>query len=500
VTNESEFLFAVAPKPEDLAALPLNDLGNAQRLIRTVGGMFNGDGTVDARDCHLLYLRERGWIGFNGRFWDLRGGEQLARRFAHQVATAMIGYYKLIEEACGNKKQALDFARNAGGAGSTSAMLTQAQAYLTVDLEDFDREPYALNCRNGVVRLTRDRDGEPRRVFTPGHNAADRFTRMVEADYDPTAARPLFDGFLERVQPNPEIRAFLQRIAGYCATADTTEQAFFIHQGKGGDGKSTWVNTIRNLFGSYAVTGAIETFLATGVKRGSEASPDMARLSGDTRLVATAEPEGGAKLATGAIKAFTGNGRITARELRQGIFEFEPQCKVHIECNRRPSISDADDGIWRRLKIIPWSVQIPKHERILGFERRFIPERAGILNWVIDGAAHWMVEGLNDPDPVLAAAADYRKGSNPFGEWLSEFVEMDPNGRERASVFYTHYKEWCEKQGHERPMTNTTFGRALGDQQIIRDGKDGNGNVMRKGARLIPDGKYPTPPAEEGVF
>ena len=394
------------------------------------------------------------------------------------------------------------FVTTSGDAGKASAMLVQASSYLGASLEDFDRDPLALNVRNGVLRFHRRGPGRssPHVEFEPRHDPADRMTRICNADYDPDADRPHFDALLETSQPRADMRAYLAKVFGYCSTGTTKEQIFVILQGKGGDGKSTLVNAVRAVLGLYAVTAGVETVLDTGLRKSAEASPDIARLAGDTRLVCTAEPPGGAKLASSAIKAFSGGGAVSARELRQGIFEFEPTCKIVMECNRRPVINDTDDGIWRRTRVILFKRQVPEAERDLELPEKLRLEKSGILNWLVGGVLDWLANGLDIPEPVAQAIEDYRRGSNPFAEWLNDRVIIEPEARVLASEFYGDYKAWCDDNGHERPMGQTSFGRALGDLQILKDGKNGAGKVMRKGARLRTMADRVEQPSERGVI
>lgn len=478
-------LFPAAPTPDELAAFPLNDLGNAMRLIRLVGGRFEDDGTVDPSQARLLYLRERGWIAFDGRIWDLRGGEERARRFAHAAAQGLVTQGEMAQQQHGlNAKAWADFVTKSGQAGATSAMLAQAASYLAVDLEVFDRDPMALACENGVLSFTRDKEGRPKVVFSRGHDPADRFTRMASARWDPKAEAPLLRDLLAFCQPDAAMQAYLQKVFGYAATGSTRNQVFVILQGKGGDGKSTLVNAVRETLGGYAVAADVAIFLDTGPRRAGEASPEIARLAGDTRLISVGEPPRGSKLASAAIKSFTGGSPVTARELRQGIFEFTPAGKVILECNGRPSIADTDDGIWRRTRIVLFEKQIPADQVDEDLPAKLRGERDGILRWLAEGVLAWMAEGLSSPPAMAAALEDYRRGSNPFAEWLNDELVRDEHAVVASSELYAAYKLWMEEQGHERPMTQTTFGRALGDQQIILAGRDNGGKKLRRGARL----------------
>lgn len=485
------FDFASAPSAEELAKFELSDLGNAKRFIRTAGGVFDEWGDVDLSACTILYLRHRGWIGFHKGAFNLDRGEELAHRHAMRVVAGLVDQMQIRAAEAEEKNWSAraiqsirDFAVSSGNSGKLSGMMGVAQSSLSVDVEDFDRDPMALNCRNGVLRFRRDANGAAVARFQEGHDPRDRFTRMVACDYDPEAAAPLFRGVVDFSLPNAEDRSYVHKAMGYASTGSTEEQKFFVFQGKGGDGKSTIVNAVRDTLGSYATVAAIETFLDTGLKRGSEASPDVAALAGDTRMIAAGEPPSGSKLATGAIKQFTGGGKMKARELRQGLFEFESIGKPFIECNRRPTINDTDDGIWRRLKIVPFRVQVPDDQRDGALPRKLKAEQPGILTWLVEGVLAWMDEGLKDPQSVLDALEDYRKGSNPFAQWLDQRTEADPDSRVEASMLYRDYKDWMEDQGHDKPMSQKSFGAALGDMQILVAGMNGNGRVTRRGLRL----------------
>jgi putative DNA primase/helicase len=498
VSADGYAAYGGAPTPEELARFDLNDYGNALRLIRLAGGAIGDDGEVDAADSRLLYLLGAGWIAFNGRFWDRKNGEDLARRAAHLVAQKIRSVVAVIvAERSLSMKEVMKFADQAGSNGSTSAMLRQAQSYLTVEIDAFDRDPLALNCLNGVVRFARGDDG-PTVKFRKGHHASDRMTRMVNASYDPKAPAARFREVVEFAHPAEEMRGYLQRVLGYMATGLTEEQKFFVFQGKGGDGKSTIVNAVRDTLGTYATTAAVETFLDMGPRRGSEASPDIAALAGDTRMISAGEPPSGYKLATGAIKLFTGGGKVKARELHRDLIEFEPIGKPVIECNRRPPINDTDDGVWRRIKIVMFKRQVPPDQVDGTLPAKLKQERDGILNWIVDGVLAWMAEGLRqDPAEVREAVEDYRRGSNPFAQWIRDRLVFDAAARVRASDLYNDYKTWMEENGHDKPMSQKAFGGALGDLQIILAGKDGLGKQTRRGARLR--GLYEPDPGDVGT-
>jgi putative DNA primase/helicase len=281
------------------------------------------------------------------------------------------------------------------------------------------------------------------------------------------------------------------------ATGFTHEQAFWIFQGKGRDGKSTMVGALRELLGGYADVADVRTFLDVSQRGGADASPDLARLAGDCRMISVAEPPRGAKLAEAMIKSFTGGAPILARRLRQDLFSFMPRPKVFMECNSRPVIKGDDEGIWRRIHLVMFEHQVAPAEVDRELGRKLRAEYPGILNWIVEGVAEWLDRGLDPPERVKAALEDYRKGSSPFGEWFAERLVLEPGVKTLASDFYADFKSWCEEQGIERVMTLTAFGNALADRQVIRAGRDGTGKVYRGGARLKTPAELA---AERGVF
>lgn len=490
MSADGSYAFTGTPSHEQLAKFDLNDLGNAYRLIMMVGGLVDTEtGEIELASATLLYLREIGWIGWNKRHWDQKLGQRLAEQTAHKVAQGLVQQKPWLP---GEKKEVNDFIKSSGNAGRIAAMLKVAESYLQVDLDEFDQDPLALNVRNGTLKF-KPVAGDGMDVDFRPHDPKDRITRMAAVTYEPDARCPKWDLSMKFWQPDDAMREWQQRKAGYIATGYTHEQAFFIEQGKGRDGKSTYVGALRELMGDYADVADVRTFLDTGQRGGADASPDLARLAGDCRLVSVAEPPRGAKLAEAMIKSFTGGAPILARRLRQDLFSFTPQPKVVMECNSRPVIRGDDEGIWRRIRLSMWEHQLTKAEVDRSLPATLRAEYSGILNWMIAGVAAYLAFGLAEPERVTAAMDDYRKGSSPFGEWFMERVELAPEAQTPAAWFYSDYKEWCDGQGIEKPMSQRAFGDALADRQIIRCARGTGGIIRRQGAKLRPKDAFAQP-------
>lgn len=485
MSADGSFDFAPSVTPEELAKFDLNDFGNAMRLIRLMGGIIDDDGTVNVARSTLLYQLGLGWVGYNGRFWDRKFGEQLARRAAHQVGQKVRGLLDLIKDKGLTPKDAMKFIDGCGSRGGTSAMLGQAEPYLTVEIDDFDGQPMTLNCRNGTVWLLNDAGGF--RADLRPHDPADRITRYIDVDFDPAAVAPLFVATVETSLPDPERRGFFHRGQGYSTTGHVHEQVMFICQGLGRDGKSTILDAIRETVGGYGAVGSVATFLDTGQRSAGDASTDIVKLAGDMRMVVLSEPPRGSKLNEGLLKAWTSGSPITARELREKPFDFRPCGKLWMECNALPVARGDDDGLWRRIHPIVFDHQMDVADVDKLLPKKLLAERAGILNWLIAGVGDWLAQGLKPPESVTQALDQYRKLSSPFGDWLTErclFGRSAEGERTLVKELYADYKAWAEDQGHDKPMSQRSFGDALHQRQVILAGKNSVGLKYRGPIRL----------------
>lgn len=459
----------------ELCKLPTNDLGLAERLIKRSGD-------------DLAASIETGWAVWDGARYQFDRGEWAARRKAHDTARLMAQNeycaFKTLPIPAGfdpdNWKKVIksfySAAQAAGNFTKTRAMLAQAEAYLGRRIAEFDVRGDSLTCPNATVRL------EIPTVRSTPHKRADLSTKVTGADFDPDAKCPAFEAHMKKVQPDPVMRAFVQRCLGYALMGGNREQIFLIFQGKGGDGKSTTLMAIRHALGEYCAAANIETFLHQERKSGSAPSPDIARLSSGVRVVMASEPEQGAVLSGSFLKRVTGGEPITARHLLKGDFEFLPKWVLIISCNRKPRILGDDDGIWRRTVVVPWPVQISDEDRNKDIVDALRGEASGILNWLIEGLIEYHIaDGLDPPQEVLTAQEDYRVASNPFGEWYNDRVIAEKGAETLRSSIYGDYTWWCEDNEVE-PMSARALYRILADRQ--HPAKKTNGNYMLLNARL----------------
>jgi putative DNA primase/helicase len=296
-------------------------------------------------------------------------------------------------------------------------------------------------------------------------------TKLAPAQYHPDAAAPAWEAFLERVLPAEDLRAFVQRAAGYSATGDTSEQCMFINYGTGANGKSTFQEALSAALGDYAMRTPTEMLLA---KRSDGVPNDVARLKG-ARFVSASETEEGRRLAESRIKDLTGQDTITARFMRAEWFDFEPVHKLWLSTNHKPEIRGTDRAIWRRIRLVPWSVAIPLGEQDKKLPQKLRSELPGILAWIMRGCFEWQRKGLQAPEEVRRATVEYRAEMDVVGAFLAECCAVGSDQDVSAADLYKAYGEWCKDTG-EAQMKQRRFGGQLTERGVFehyRGGKSG---------------------------
>jgi putative DNA primase/helicase len=237
---------------------------------------------------------------------------------------------------------------------------------------------------------------------------------------------------------------------------DTSEQTMFILFGSGANGKSTFLNTLMRLLGNYAMSTPTDTFMK---RRNEQLSNDIARLRG-TRFVTTNEVELGRKLAENLIKQVTGNDVMTARFLYGEYFDFVPTFKICMATNHKPVIQGTDNGIWRRIKLIPFTTTIAPNKQDKHLEEKLRTEGSGILNWLLEGAMRWSKEGLRTPPLIADETAEYRGEMDVIGTFLKDRCAERAGVSIKARELFRTYQEWCG-ENNEHASSERVLGMRL---------------------------------------
>jgi putative DNA primase/helicase len=430
----------LARAPEGAPTLPLTipdepdtDIANADRFARQHGAI-------------LRYVMQWGWMVYDGKRWKRDEKEtviRLAKRTARSIAA------EAADPAVSDKvvDTLLRWAKTSKSLARLDAMIKLAQSELPAVTEDFDKDLYLFNCANGTIDL---RTGELR-----PHNPADMITRLSDVDYRPGARCSTWHKFLDRVMGGDDsMMDFLRRGAGYSMTGDTDEHCFFFLYGTGRNGKSTCTEVIQAALGDYARRVRSETLL---LKRDNGVPNDVASMSGARMLIASELPEG-RRLDEPLIKDLSGGDTIKARFLHQEFFEFQPQAKIWIFGNHKPNIRGTDEGIWSRVKMIPFEVTIPPGERDPKLKSKLIAhELPGILAWMVAGCRQWMQDGLKPPEKVDSATQAYRAEMDVLAQFIKECCITEDSGKTTSAALYNAYKEYAGAEA----VNKIEFGKRL---------------------------------------
>ena len=332
---------------------------------------------------------------------------------------------------------------------SKKALEREVQHYVPITPNSLDRHKMLLNSPTGVIDLN---DFSMRKA-TP----KDYFTKSVNANFDKSAKCPLWEKFLERIfDGDRDLIRYVQKVIGYSLTGSTSEQCAFFLYGTGRNGKSTFLDVIRELFGDYARNIQPETIM---IKNNNGINSDIARLKG-ARLVTTVEPNEGLRLNEGLLKQLTGGDIITARKLYAEEFEFKAEFKLFMATNHKPIIRGTDLGIWRRVHMIPFTVVIPENEVDRQLTEKLMQELDGIFIWALRGVAMYHKEGLKMPTAVQQAVDEYKKEMDVVSKFLDECTEKAFAQSVKASDLYKIYLQWCDLNT-EYKMSNTKFGKEI---------------------------------------
>lgn len=407
----------------------------------------------------LLYLSEaRRWMIWDRGRWKTDDTDfvfQLGLEFAE-------GLYQP-ENA--RTSEAIKHAQRTNSRKGLEAFLSIAGRTKTVSNSSLDTQPYLLNCRNGTLDL---RTGELR-----DHDREDRITKMVNAEYDPEARSEAFEAFLAGIQPDPEVRAFLQRCIGYSLLGVVRERAFWILYGTGNNGKSIFVNLFDNLLGDYASGTTAASVMAN---KGSSIPNDIARLKGK-RFVIIPETEENERFNAALVKQLSAGDTVTARFLFGEYFDFQFTGKLWIATNHKPMVTDHSKGFWERLKLVPFTVDIPADRLIKSDDlmATLMSQSSGILNWAVEGCREYLrLNSLATP-PVIQREIDaYRLDQDIFAQFLEENTEQGEYYQAYKTPLYEKFRKFAMDAGYLRPPSHPKFTRRL-KEMGYKDDRDHSG-------------------------
>ena len=447
--------------PED-AIYTDNDEGLAKRFL----DIFR----IKVRYC----VEEKQWYIFDNVCWKPDLSDQvvlLARKALHASYTKEIErlsaenahlHYKEIQK-CHKQLE------RAGNLNTLTRCLAMAALLVPISAAEFDADPYQFHAKNGSLNLV-DFTGysyhESDLLFTKVAGAEIEIGNDMIARPDgyPTAMPycPNWNKFVRQCCMNDhKLLHYLQKAAGYSVLCgDIAEQKVFCLVGEGRNGKSLFINTLARIAGDYAAK--IESSILCTNRFGdkdSETSKELYRIKG-SRFVYSNEFSRSSTLNQNFVKAITDGGKISCRPLYGSAIEYTPTYKLWFSTNHMPNLNAMDEGIRRRVVVIPFRNRLTEEQIDRHLAKKFEEELPGILSWLIQGYIYYQKEGLHVPPVVQEATSGYFIEQDVFKVFVDESYTIDPNGKLYAKNVYPDYRSWCEHNG-EKPVSNIALGKEL---------------------------------------
>jgi putative DNA primase/helicase len=445
VEEPAENLAADGEASDAADDIHLTDLGNARRVVERHG--------QDLRYVHPW----RHWYVWDGKRWRQDQTAEAVRRVKetqdslHRWAVEQLGQLDRIAD----RKEQADLAKALNAvlrhtlkwedarAIGRCLELMRSEPDVPVLPGDLDADPWLLNVLNGTIDL---RTGQLR-----PHRRDDLITKLAPVIYDPDARCPLWQRSLDRWMGGSKgLTTYLQRVVGYGLTGDVSEQVLWLLYGSGANGKSTFLLILLAMLGDYGMQ-AVADLLMT---RKHEAHPtERADLFGK-RLVATIETEEGKRLAEALMKQLTGGDKVRARKMRQDFFEFSPTHKIILAANHKPVIRGTDYAVWRRIKLVPFTVTIPDGEKDRQLPEKLKTELSGILAWAVAGCLDWHRHGMAEPDEVRQATSSYQREQDVICAFITECCDCKAEAKVKVSALYEAYGRWSGDKFMTQPAFN----------------------------------------------
>lgn len=451
------------PELVDESAHPQSDHANAHRVVRHFGS-------------DLMYVRELGWHTFGDGPW--KQDELAARMTAAGLGRVVLTEARALLMAAGKiegseeRKRAMDaaegrtkWARTCESRTSISNALAMSEPMLKVNVDRIDADPYLLACTNGVLDL---RTGKLR-----PHRRTDFITQCAASGFDENATATRWERFVAEVfGHDAELIEWMRRYLGLCLSGLTNEHLLVIAHGDGLNGKTTLFDCMRQMLGTYGKVAAPGLLIA---KKNQQHPTEIIDLLG-ARLVVSSESGEGGKLAEELAKQLSGGDGLKGRGMHKDFVQFNPTFKLALLTNHKPIITGSDNGVWRRIRLVPFAQKFEGDAVDKHLPEKLKAEWPGILRWCVEGFLAWQASGFNRCSVIEAASARYREESDLLGQFIADECVLGLAYTETSGELYRAYRVWAILNG-AYPLSQRTLGLRLEERGFVQ--RKGTGGVRR---------------------
>ncbi|WP_283700131.1 DNA primase family protein [Clostridium perfringens] len=322
------------------------------------------------------------------------------------------------------------------------------------DFDDFNRNPYLVNVRNGLLDI--------RDMSFKEHTPSYLSTVQLNVEYNPQVDCPQFKKFLNEVL-DCKLIPLVQEIVGYLLTTNTASQKAFVFWGPARTGKSTLLWVVEYLLlGKKNVSNIPWQEIGDKFKT-AELLGKLANVFSDLPSKSIDD--------TGIFKVVTGEDYLMAEKKNKNPFKFKPFARLVFSCNELPrNYVDRTEGFYRRLIIVPFSRQIEKSKIDKALKYKFQREKEGILNWALEGLKRLYENNFEFSENELTDGVkkEYKRENNNVISFVEECCEIDSLFSCSRIEIYEAYKEFCVEAGL-KALSQIKFNKEL----------EGNFNITR---------------------
>ena len=407
----------------------------------------------------LCYQQNLSWMTWDGCKW-CPDSEDLARRMLmgfiqERLENLRVLYQKASSEEERKALQAkIKTTTNFKGANRLSNVLRLTKSLLSGHaLEEFDADPWALNTPGGLVDL---RTG----MITPSNSSCK--CTQITAVAPQAGGHPKWSALLDSVTGGDKgLERYLQDVAGMTLVGAVYEEGVTIAYGPGGNGKSTFFGIWLDVLGDYG--GTIRPELLAPRERGNE--PFGLEQVRGKRLVVASETEAGASMNVSVMKRLTSQDKLNVNPKGRDPYSITPTHTLVLHTNHLPKLRNLDDGVRRRLALVPMLRKLTHGEMITNLRQTIVEEEgAQILQWMIEGSKRFYANNMklaDKPDVVERATGEFLNGQDWLKVFLADCCELDVDSRTQSSQLYRVYRTWCTDNGEKFTLSQRAFNEAL---------------------------------------
>ena len=404
-----------------------------------------------------IYVKGIGWHHWDGTRWAIDESSMTERKLHKLFKREWIKAFDIGDEK--KRKEAIQAISRCETAGGIRGVLEVAQtlAGFSTLAEELDSDPYLVNTPSGTMDLHNpDAGARP-------HDPADKITKITVGAYDPTAKSKTWDAFLAQVLPDPEVRAYLRRVAGLALLGKVIEHVLVFLVGVGSNGKGVTYNALDFAFGDYSGIPDAGLFMEARASNHNAASPGEMKLRG-MRLAVISESGRDKAIDEARMKRLTGGDPITARDLFKPPVTFPASHTPILITNHLPTVSGDDPAVWRRIFVVRFGVIIPDEKQNGHLGEELEAEADAVLTWAVEGWRDYVACGsrLAPPKAVLNETRKYRDDSDDVGRFLSDenWIVLGADKKDTTGRLHAAYRIWAETEGGD-DLTAKQLGKIL---------------------------------------